>query len=85
MLIYKIICYIYSNCLSFSENKFLKKKIKANELEINGFSKINSINLDILSYKRIKSINFNKYHKRIIYSQANIEDLMIHLFNNNSH
>ena len=86
---YGIICNVYSGLITLLENLFLKKSPKkSNLLEKKGFIKINK-KFNFNKSKRIFDLVFsstskffhpNKYHRRLILSEKNLEELVNLIF-----
>ena len=87
--IYEIICLIYSRVLTFFENSFLRKNVKNKlTLEKDGFLKITSkskLNISTFRFDFILNDNemsfySNKYQKKFILSQENLNSIIKRIF-----
>ena len=88
-VIYEIICLVYSRILTLFENFFLRKNFKSKlSLEKDGFLKItskNKLNISKLSFDFVLKDNetsfySNKYQKKIILGQENLNSIINLIF-----
>ena len=89
ILIYEIICLIYSRVLTVLENIFLRRNFKSKfTLENDGFLKItrkSKLNISKLRFDFVLNDNemsfySNKYQKKIILSQENLSSIIKLIF-----
>jgi len=79
-LIYSIICKIYCLISTQIENIFFRKFIVENDLQKNGFFVLrNEIN-NIFNDYESKKIETNKYLRKLIYSEDQIDELLYKIF-----
>ena len=78
--IYNLLTYIYNIISTFLENKLLKKQTVSSDFLKKGYYKISNTKVLDLNYDSIPKLTINKYYKKLILSNDQLNKLINNIF-----